>query len=179
VDSSAIAGSLEKIPYTLKMGIVIDQATNGEVQMTLPDAPDNQNMVGIVHAGALYTFGETVAGIAAGFETLDRAFPLARSAEIRYLRPARGAIRGAASVPSSESDRVVSELDRDGRSELRVAVVLQDEKGETVAEMDVNYSFRSAFGSASTSSSTSTSTSTPSSPSDSPSDSPPNPREKQ
>ena len=40
---------------------------------------------------ALYTFGETVAGVAAGIETLDKAFPFARRAEIRYLRPARGA----------------------------------------------------------------------------------------
>lgn len=142
MDASAIAGTLEQIPYTLEMGIVIDHAASGDVQMTLPDATANQNMVGIVHAGALYTFGETVAGIAAGFDTLDKAFPLARSAEIRYLRPARGAIRGLAKVPSNESDRVMRELDRDGRSELRVAVSLEDSGGQTVAEMDVNYSFR-------------------------------------
>ncbi len=142
MDASAIAASLERIPYTLEMGIVIDRALSGEVEMTLPDATANQNMVGIVHAGALYTFGETVAGIAAGFELLDRAFPLARGAQIRYLRPARGAIRGRASVPPGDSQRVELELERDGRSELRVAVSLLDASGETVAEMDVDYAFR-------------------------------------
>ncbi len=142
MDASAIAASLEQIPYTLGMGIVINHAASGQLEMTLPDANANQNMVGIVHAGALYSFGETVAGIAAGFDILDRAFPLARRAEIRYLRPARGAIRGRASVAASDSKRVVFELDRDGRSELRVAVSLLDASGETVAEMDVDYALR-------------------------------------
>lgn len=142
MDAGAIATSLEQIPYTLEMGIVIERASSGEVEMTLPDATANQNMVGIVHAGALYTFGETVAGIAAGIDLLDKAFPLARKAEIRYLRPASGAIRGRAKVAASDSERVISELARSGRSELGVAVSLSDANGETVAEMDVDYAFR-------------------------------------
>jgi acyl-coenzyme A thioesterase PaaI-like protein len=142
VEASAIAASLEQIPYTLPMGIVIDHAESGQVQMTLPDARGSQNMVGIVHAGALYTFGETVAGVAAGFDTLDTAFPFARRAEIRYLRPARGAICGSARIAKSDSKRIQEELARDGRSELSVAVRLEDSEGKTVAEMDVDYAFR-------------------------------------
>ena len=134
--------SLLQIPFTLEMGVVVEHATQAEVCMTLSDQPSNTNMVGIVHAGALYTFGETVAGIAAGFETLDKAFPLAREGTIRYLRPALGEIRGRASVPRAQSDRIVAELDQDGRSELDVRVSLEDAKGEIVAEMEVHYSFR-------------------------------------
>jgi acyl-coenzyme A thioesterase PaaI-like protein len=142
VDEDAVARTLDQIPYTLQMGIVVDRATSGEVRMTLADETAHQNMVGIVHAGALYTFGETVAGIAAGFDFLDRAFPLARSAEIRYVRPARGAIRGSAHVASTDTERVALELDRKGRSELSVAVTLDDAEGQTVAEMEVHYAFR-------------------------------------
>ncbi len=142
MDSNAIANSLEQIPFTLPMGVLVEHANREEVCMTLSDKASNTNMVGIVHAGALYTFGETVAGIAAGFETLDRAFPLARNGTIRYLRPARGEIRGRARVPAGESDRVVAELDQDGRSELDVRVSLEDARGEIVAEMEVHYSFR-------------------------------------
>jgi acyl-coenzyme A thioesterase PaaI-like protein len=142
VDSSAIAKSLEQIPFTLPMGVHVEQATREEVCMTLSDRASNTNMVGIVHAGALYTFGETVAGIAAGFETLDRAFPLARNGSIQYLRPALGEIRGRVRVPAAESDRVVAELDQDGRSELDVRVSLEDAAGKIVAEMEVHYSFR-------------------------------------
>jgi acyl-coenzyme A thioesterase PaaI-like protein len=142
VSESAVAETLQQIPYTLDMGIVIEHSADGEVEMTLPDSPGIQNMVGIVHAGALYTFGETVAGIAAGFDLLDKAFPLARKAQIQYLQPARGAIRGCARVASCDSQRVLDELTRDGRSELCVAVLLSNAKGETVAEMDVDYAFR-------------------------------------
>ena len=142
MDAEAVAASLERIPYTLPMGIVIDRAVTGDVQMTMPGATATQNMVGIVHAGALYSFGETVAGIVAGFDTLDKAFPLCRSAEIRYLRPARGAIRGAARVTASDLARLVFELERDGRSDVRIAVSLTDTSGKVVAEMDVDYAFR-------------------------------------
>ncbi len=142
MDAGAVVASLEKIPYTIPMGMVVERAVSGEVEMTLPDATGNQNMVGIVHAGALYTFGETVAGLVAGLDTLDKAFPLARHAEIRYLRPARGAIRGSASVAPSDSERVLLELDRDGRSELSVTVTLADADSVAVAEMQVDYAFR-------------------------------------
>ena len=142
MDAGAIAATLEQIPFTRELGITVDHASSGQVQMTLPDAEISKNMVDIVHAGALYTFGETVAGVAAGFDTLDTAFPLARRAEIRYLRQARGAVRGSARIAPDDSKRVARELARDGRSELSVAVRLEDSEGNTVAEMDVDYSFR-------------------------------------
>ena len=142
MDVGTVTASLEKIPHTLAMGIVVEHAANGDVEMTLPDATSNQNMVGIIHAGALYTFGETVAGVAAGIDFLDKAFPLARKAEIRYLSPAKGAIRGRAQVAPSDTDRVRAELERDGRSELGVRVHLWDTNGKPVAEMGVDYSFR-------------------------------------
>ena len=89
-----------------------------------------------------YGHGSHVAGIAAGIDLLDKAFPLARKAEIRYLRPASGAIRGRAKVAASDSERVIAELACSGRSELGVAVSLSDANGKTVAEMDVDYAFR-------------------------------------
>ena len=112
--------------------------------MTLPEQRTTQNLVGTVHAGALFAFGETVAGVAAGLETLERAFPFARNARIRFARPATGAVRGRARVPSAEAARVLEEVDSEGRSELTVSVVLEDEGQKTVAELDVEYAFRPA-----------------------------------
>jgi acyl-coenzyme A thioesterase PaaI-like protein len=112
------------------------------VQMTLPDGDANRNLAGTVHAGLLYTFGETLAGVAAGLETLEQAFPFARRAEIHYRRPARGTLHGTARVESSDVQRVLDELTRDGRSELTVRARLSGDDGETVAEVDVDYAFR-------------------------------------
>ena len=134
--------TLAKIPYTRELGLRLDRVLDGEVQMTLPDGDANRNLAGTVHAGLLYTFGETLAGVAAGLETLERAFPFARRAEIRYRRPARGAVLGTARVEASEIQRVLDELAREGRSELTVRAVLAGSDGKTVAEVDVDYAFR-------------------------------------
>jgi acyl-coenzyme A thioesterase PaaI-like protein len=134
--------TLAKIPYTNELGLTLDRVVDGEVQMTLPDRDANRNLAGTVHAGLLYTFGETLAGVAAGLETLEQAFPFARRAEIHYRRPARGAVHGTARVDPSEIARVLAELAREGRSELTVRARLAGDDGETVAEVAVDYAFR-------------------------------------
>jgi acyl-coenzyme A thioesterase PaaI-like protein len=142
MDAAALASVIERIPYTRDLGLVFEHAAEGEVHMTLPDRPATRNLVGSVHAGALFTFGETVAGVAAGLHTIEHGFPFARHAEIRYRRPGRGALRGRARVEADEVSRVIAEIEREGRSELRVSVVLEDVEGKTVAEMKVDYAFR-------------------------------------
>jgi acyl-coenzyme A thioesterase PaaI-like protein len=142
VDERAMSATLAKIPYTRELALTLDRILDGEVHMTLPDGDANRNLAGTVHAGLLYTFGETLAGVAAGVETLEQAFPFARRAEIRYLRPARGAVHGTARVESREIRRVLDELAREGRSELTVHARLTGEDGKTVAEVEVDYAFR-------------------------------------
>ena len=137
-----MSATLAKIPYTRELGLTLDCIVDGEVQMTLPDSDANRNLAGTIHAGLLYTFGETLAGVAAGLETLEQAFPFARRAEIRYRRPAHGAVHGTARVQPSEIQRVLDELARDGRSELTVRARLAGDDGKTVAEVDVDYAFR-------------------------------------
>jgi acyl-coenzyme A thioesterase PaaI-like protein len=142
VDERAMNATLAKIPYTRGLGLTLDRVVDGEVQMTLHDRDANRNLAGTVHAGLLYTFGETLAGVAAGLETLEQAFPFARRAEIRYRRPALGAVHGTARVEPHEIERVRGELARDGRSELTVRALLAGDDGEIVAEVDVDYAFR-------------------------------------
>jgi acyl-coenzyme A thioesterase PaaI-like protein len=142
VEESEMSATLAKIPYTSELGMTLDRVLDGEVQMTLPDGHANRNLAGTIHAGLLYTFGETLAGVAAGLETLEQAFPFARRAEIHYRRPARGTVHGTARVEPHEIRRVLDELARHGRSELTVRARLSGDDGETVAEVDVDYAFR-------------------------------------
>jgi acyl-coenzyme A thioesterase PaaI-like protein len=142
VDAAALTSFLEQIPYTRDLGLVIDHVGDDEVRMTLPDQPATRNLAGSVHAGALFAFGETVAGVAAGMRTFERAFPFARRAEIRYRRPGQGALFGRARVAADEIARVLEELEREGRSQLAVSVVLEDEGGQTVAELTIEYALR-------------------------------------
>ena len=137
-----MSATLATIPYTNELGMTLDRVIDGEVQMTLPDGKANHNLAGTVHAGLLFTFGETLAGVAAGLETLEKAFPFARRGEIRYRRPARGALHGTARVAQRDIERVLDELDRDGRSGLMVHATRSGEDGKLVAEVDVDYAFR-------------------------------------
>jgi len=142
MDAEAMRAVLARIPFTRHLDFQIERAADGDVRMTLPDSAATRNLAGTVHAGTLYTFGETVAGVAAGLETLDRAFPFARRAEIHYRLPARGVVHGLARVDKRDIERVLEELSREGRAELTVEVALQGPDGRTVAEMEVDYAFR-------------------------------------
>ena len=142
MDERTMSATLAKIPYTSELGLTLERVVDGEVHMTLSDSDANRNLAGTVHAGLLYTFGETVAGVAAGLETLEHAFPFARRAEIRYRRPARSAVHGTARIEPGDIQRVLDELAREGRSELTVRAQLADDDGKTVAEVDVDYAFR-------------------------------------
>ena len=137
-----MTATLATIPYTSELGMTLERVVDGEVRMTLPAGDANLNLAGTVHAGLLYTFGETLAGVAAGLETIERAFPFARRAEIHYRRPALGTVHGTARVEPGEIERVLDELTRNGRSELAVRARLFGDDGETVAEVDVDYAFR-------------------------------------
>ncbi|MBC8292520.1 MAG: YiiD C-terminal domain-containing protein [Proteobacteria bacterium] len=146
VDAAAMGANLERIPFTLEMGLVIERLQDGETHMLLPAGRGNHNLVGTVHAGAVFTFAETVAGVAAGADTLEHGFPFVRSARVRYLRPGDGELHGHASVEAEDVARVLAELSEYGRSRLSVSVKIEDTEGRLVAELDVDYAFRPIAG---------------------------------
>ncbi len=142
MDPAEMSATLAKIPFTSDLRLTLDRVVEGEVQMTLPAGDANCNLAGTIHAGLLYTFGETVAGVAAGLKTLECAFPFARRAQVHYRRPAHGVVHGTARVEPGEIQRVLDELAREGRSELTVCARLAGTDGKTVAEVEVDYAFR-------------------------------------
>jgi hypothetical protein len=92
----------------------------------------------------LFSAGEAASGGAfvAGFaERLGDVTPLARSADIRYLKLARGEITAAATL-GEPAEALLSRLDADGRVEFPVVVELTDADGAKVAEMTVDWHVR-------------------------------------
>jgi hypothetical protein len=66
--------------------------------------------------------------------------PLVRRAEIRYLGVARGPITATATL--ADVDAVTAALDRDGRADVAVDVVLADGDGLEIAAMSVEWSVK-------------------------------------
>jgi len=145
VDLDLIARSMATaVPYIGHMGIEVVEMSDGAATATLPDRPDLHNHVGSQHAGALFGVAETASGAAfvgAFAARMADLTPLARGAEIAYVKVARGQVEAKAKlgVPAAE---VLATLDQDGRVDFSVEVEMTDGEGETVATATVDWNVR-------------------------------------
>lgn len=134
----------DAVPFVRHTGIQLLDVGDGHAVARLGDAPELKNHLGTLHAGALYTAGETASGAALAGALGARLFevmPVVTTASIDYLRPARGAVTAAATIglPSAE---LQSRLARDGRVALQVRVSIADTEGSEVAAMRVDWLVR-------------------------------------
>jgi uncharacterized protein (TIGR00369 family) len=144
MDRRALAQQLEQmVPFLRHCGIVVTDLDQGTCVARLPEAAHLSNHIGSQHAGALFTLGESASGgavLGALGEDLVRFTPLARSAEIRYLKPARGPVEARARV-SEPIAEVRARLAAAGKTDFDVAVEL-DCAGVKVAELTVRWHLR-------------------------------------
>ena len=145
IDFDAIAkGMALAVPYIGHMGIEVAAMSEGAAMATLPDRPELHNHVGSQHAGALFGVAETASGAAfvgAFAARMGDVTPLARSAQISYLKVARGPIEAKAKlgIPAAEA---LAALDADGRVDFSVEVEMTDAEGNTVATATVDWNVR-------------------------------------
>jgi acyl-coenzyme A thioesterase PaaI-like protein len=145
VDLDLIAKSMgTAVPYIGHMGIEVTAMDVGEATALLPDRPELHNHVGSQHAGALFGVAETASGAAfvGGFAArMGDVTPLARSAQIAYLKVARGPIEAKAKLGTPVADALAA-LDADGRVDFSVEVEMTDAEGMTVATATVDWNVR-------------------------------------
>ncbi len=140
---------LAAVPFARTLGFefveVAPEADGGiRAVVRLPDTPATHNHVGGPHAGAMFTLGETASGavvVAAFAPVLDRATPLAVSAEIAYRKLAMGPVRATARLDRPVAD-VVAELEAGERPEFRVGVEIATEEGKPTGEMAIVWTLR-------------------------------------
>ena len=145
VDFDLIAKSMPAaVPYIAYMGIEVTAMEEGAATTLLPDRPELKNHVGSQHAGALFAVAETASGAAfvgAFAVRMGDVIPLARSAEISYLKVARGPIEAKAKLGTPAADALAA-LDADGRVDFSVEVEMTDAEGKTVATATVDWNVR-------------------------------------
>jgi acyl-coenzyme A thioesterase PaaI-like protein len=145
MDYEAVRQGLEgAIPFNTHVGLEFVEVADGRGVVRLPDADHLKNHVGSQHAGALFAGAEAASGAAfvgAFAERMGEITPLARSAEISYLKLARGPITAAATL-SEDKSALIERLDGEGRIEFPVEVELTDEEGVDVARMTVHWHVR-------------------------------------
>ena len=138
------AGLQQAIPFNNHVGLEVAEVGDGRGVVRLPAADHLKNHVGSQHAGALFAAAEAASGgafVGAFAEHMAGITPLARSAEISYLKLARGPITATATLAEDRAE-LVKRLEDEGRVEFPVGVELTDEEGRTVAEMTVHWHVR-------------------------------------
>lgn len=145
MDYEAVRQGMEQaIPYNRYLGLEVGEVGDGRGVVRLPEEEHLHNHVGSQHAGALFSAGEAASGAAfvgAFAERMGEITPLARTAEISYLKLARGPITATGTL-GEEKDALLERLDASGKVEFPVEVALADADGNTVASMTVNWHVR-------------------------------------
>jgi uncharacterized protein (TIGR00369 family) len=145
VDLDAIAkGMALAVPYIGHMGIEVTEMSDGAATALLPDRPELHNHVGSQHAGALFGVAETASGAAfvgAFAARMGDVTPLARSAQISYLKVARGQVAAKAKLGMPPAEALAT-LDADGRVDFSVEVEMTDPEGLVVAAATVDWNVR-------------------------------------
>ena len=142
VDSADLATLLPQlVPLVGTLGIVYEELSPAFARLRLPDAPGLHNHLGRLHAGALFTLGESASGaivVAALADRLGEITPLVAAATITYHRLAKGDVSAVATTDTSADDLGI-ELSAHGRANLSVEVTLTSSDGTTNTTMHVHW----------------------------------------
>lgn len=138
------SGFLAAVPFARTLGVTFSDLDYGHAVMRLPDDADHHNHIGGPHAGAMFTLAESASGaiiIGTFNDQLERAVPLAVSAEIHYLELAMGDVTAEAKLGRSR-DEIVAELDEGRRPEFPVEVELRTDDGTVTGRMSILWTLR-------------------------------------
>ena len=103
----------------------------------------NQNHIGSMYAGALFTLAE-IPGGALFLTSFDaqRFYPIIREMNLRFRRPAMGDIQVEARLSNEEIARLEEQASQQGKAEYVLELQLTDGSGEVVAESRGHYQLR-------------------------------------
>jgi uncharacterized protein (TIGR00369 family) len=145
VDFDAIAkGMAMAVPFLGHLGLEITEISAGEATVRLPRRPELTNHVGSQHAGALFTAAEAASGAAfvgAFAVRMGDVTPLARRAEIDYVKIASGPIMASAKLGVDPAEALAI-LDAEGRVEFPCEIELTDGNDNLVATATVDWHVR-------------------------------------
>ncbi|WP_043310271.1 PaaI family thioesterase [Pseudomonas sp. ML96] len=132
----------EKIDFVKRCGLKAEQLEPGFVRLRMPLA-GNQNHIGTLYAGALFTLAEIPGGalFLTSFD-VQRFYPLIKEMNLRFRRPATSDISVEARLDAAEIERIQAEAEHAGKADYRLELQLCDGSGEVVAETSALYQLR-------------------------------------
>ena len=107
----------EQIAFVKRSGLKAELLEPGHVRLCMPLA-GNQNHIGSMYAGALFTLAE-IPGGALFLTSFDaqRFYPIVKEMNLRFRRPATGDIRVEARLNVAEVMRLQKQVTEQGKAE--------------------------------------------------------------
>lgn len=132
----------EQIAFVKRSGLTAERLEPGHVRLRMPFA-GNQNHIGTLYAGALFTLAEMPGG-ALFLTSFDsrRFYPIVKEMNLRFRRPAKGDITVDARIDQAEIARIQQEAEANGKADYWLELQLLDANGEVVAESRGLYQMR-------------------------------------
>ena len=132
----------EQIAFVKRSQLKAEVLEPGFVRLCMPLA-GNQNHIGSMYAGALFTLAEIPGGalFLTSFDT-QRYYPVIKEMNLRFRRPATGDIRVEARLDAAEIERLQAEAAETGKAEYVLELALTDSTGEVVAQSRGLYQLR-------------------------------------
>jgi uncharacterized protein (TIGR00369 family) len=127
------------VPFVSFVGIELLEVASGRAVAALDQRPETSNHLATVHAGALFTLGETASGVAmsgAFAHMLLHVRPVAAAAQVSYLKPAKGRVEASARTGEAP-EMILGRLEQDGLVRFDVEVELRDAAAAVVATMTI------------------------------------------
>lgn len=140
LDAAAINQILaETVPFNAHMGPVVESVSPERAVVILPESPERLNHVGTTHAVAQFGLGEVTSGamtLVAFWDLQHQGYmPIVTNASVAYLKPARGQLRGEATLSADEQARIRNEIAAGGRPRFAIDVRLFDTQETLTTEL--------------------------------------------
>ena len=134
--------SEEQIAFVKRSNLKAEVLEPGLVRLKMPLA-GNQNHIGSMYAGALFTLAE-IPGGALFLTSFDvtRFYPIIKEMNLRFRRPALGDIYVEARLAAQTIERLQTEAEQTGKAEYLLELQLTDASGEVVALSRALYQLR-------------------------------------
>lgn len=132
----------EQIAFVQRSGLKADVLEVGHVRLRMP-LTGNQNHIGSMYAGALFTLAEIPGGalFLTSFDT-QRFYPIVKEMNLRFRRPATGNIQVEASLSEAQIEQLQKQATEEGKAEYVLELQLTDDSGEVVAQSRGLYQLR-------------------------------------
>ncbi|MBA4243960.1 MAG: thioesterase [Pseudomonas sp.] len=132
----------QQIAFVRRSGLQAEVLEPGFVRLCMP-LEGNQNHIGSMYAGALFTLAEIPGGalFLTSFD-VQRFYPIVKELNLRFRRPASGDIRVEARLSGQEIDDLQARAAREGKAEYLLELQLTGVDGEVVAESRGLYQLR-------------------------------------